>query len=48
MTTKPRQQPISDKSADQTTEQIANQSKAPALHDAASQPSGDDSDQKNN
>ena len=40
---KSRQEPIADKGADQTDDQITHQSKTSPLHHPARQPSGDDS-----
>src|SRR5262249_36037440 len=42
-----RQQPVTDESADQTDEQIANQPDAAALHTPPAQPPGNDADDKN-
>src|SRR5215813_5603270 len=42
-----RQQPVTDESADQTDDQIANQSEAAALHNPTGQPAGNDADDQN-
>jgi hypothetical protein len=46
MDTKLREQPTADECADDPDNEIANQSKPRALHDLASQPSGDHADQQ--
>lgn len=42
-----RQQPVTDESADQTDDQIANQSEAAALHNPTGQPARNDTDDQN-
>jgi hypothetical protein len=46
--TKPRQEPIANKGADQTDYQITDQSKTATLHHPACQPSGNNSDNNYN
>jgi hypothetical protein len=48
MDVKPRQQPVTDKGAQQTDYQIPNQTKARALHHLACQPAGNEPNHDDN